>query len=513
MNRLRRPLQDKRVSVIQAKLSIGEPNDKYEQEADATASKVVQQINSTPQDQSIQREESMEEEDEELQMKPISSIQREVMEEEEELQMKSLVQSRENLGEGESSPDLESSIQSARGSGQSLDPILKAKMGQAMGADFSGVKVHIDSQSDQLNKSIQAKAFTTGQDVFFRQGAYEPSSRGGQELIAHELTHVVQQTSENSHTHVKLQRLLSKDNPIAANEVQNVKNPHGLVYILKGANQDSVVVKFEVPTSPQESLSLFQARYKLGQELGEAVLDGNIERKFLDQNDINQLKLIPINANDDSGSLLRNLGRNIDQQTVGIKMDKLDMGKTLLKITNMNNKTNKDALLNTILDTNKCVRYGQMAYYDVLTRNVDRFQSNGRVMANNIDFDRANTDVIPLDNLGGMTSITISWQANLSEMIEVSKSKRKNYAVTAVNNLILAANKIPGDFGTKKLKDAFDAFEQGMLQAETNAHPTISKWEAQNLQERFSTRSAINSNADEKLVRQVLVSRYKKGLE
>jgi hypothetical protein len=62
-----------------------------------------------------------------------------------------------------------------------------------MGADFSGVKVHTDSQSDQLNKSIQAKAFTTGQDVFFRQGAYEPSSQGGQELIAHELTHVVQQ--------------------------------------------------------------------------------------------------------------------------------------------------------------------------------------------------------------------------------------------------------------------------------------------------------------------------------
>jgi hypothetical protein len=210
MNRLRRPLQDKRVSMIQAKLSIGEPNDNYEQEADTTASKVVQQINSPMQDQSIQRE-SMEEE-EELQMKPISSIQREsmeeeeglqmkpvssiqqgAMEEEEELQMKSLVQRQENIGGGEASTDLDSSIQSARGSGQSLDPNLQAKMGEAMGADFSGVKVHTDSQSDQLNKSIQAKAFTTGQDVFFRQGAYEPNSRGGQELIAHELTHVVQQ--------------------------------------------------------------------------------------------------------------------------------------------------------------------------------------------------------------------------------------------------------------------------------------------------------------------------------
>ncbi|PZV12170.1 MAG: hypothetical protein DCF20_18050 [Pseudanabaena sp.] len=195
MNRLRRPLQDKRMSVIQAKLSIGEPNDKYEQEADATASKVVQQINSTPQDQSIQREESMEEEDEELQMKPISTIQREEsMEEDEELQMKSLVQRRENLGGGQASTDLESSIQSVRGGGRSLDAGLQQSMGQAMGADFSGVKVHTDSQSDQLNQSIQAKAFTTGQDVFFRQGAYDSSSKGGQELIAHELTHVVQQS-------------------------------------------------------------------------------------------------------------------------------------------------------------------------------------------------------------------------------------------------------------------------------------------------------------------------------
>jgi hypothetical protein len=160
--------------AIQAKLNIGEPNDKYEKEADDTGSKVVQQINSTSQDNYIQRQESMKEEDEKL-------------------QMKSLVQRRENLGGGEASTDLESSIQSARGSGQSLDAGLQAKMGQAMGADFSGVKVHTDSQSDQLNQSIQAKAFTTGQDVFFRQEAYKPNSRSGQELIAHELTHVVQQ--------------------------------------------------------------------------------------------------------------------------------------------------------------------------------------------------------------------------------------------------------------------------------------------------------------------------------
>jgi|GEM_PF-1906392 len=196
--------------AIQAKLNIGEPNDKYEQEADDTASKVVQQINSPTQDKSVQKQESMEEEDE-LQMKSISNIQREEsMEEEDELQMKSLVQKRENFGGGEASTDLESSIQSARGSGQSLDTGLQAKMGQSMGADFSDVKVHTDSQSDQLNKSIQAKAFTTGQDVFFRQGAYDPSSRGGQELIAHELTHVVQQNPVASVNRRMIRRSASK---------------------------------------------------------------------------------------------------------------------------------------------------------------------------------------------------------------------------------------------------------------------------------------------------------------
>ena len=197
---------------IQAKLNIGEPNDKYEREADHTAVQVVQQINSSSQDQqSVQRDESMEseeKEEEELQMKPdISQIQRhESMEEEsEDLQMKSLVQRKDNVGGGEASSDLESSIEGARGGGQSLDASLQEKMGVAMGADFSGVKVHTDSQSDQLNKSIQAKAFTTGQDIFFRQGEYDPSSTGGQELLAHELTHVVQQNGSTVQRRKKVQ--------------------------------------------------------------------------------------------------------------------------------------------------------------------------------------------------------------------------------------------------------------------------------------------------------------------
>ena len=70
---------------------------------------------------------------------------------------------------------------------------MRSSMEQAFGADFSGVRVHTDSRSDGLNQSIQARAFTTGQDIIFRQGEYQPGNRGGQELLAHELTHVVQQ--------------------------------------------------------------------------------------------------------------------------------------------------------------------------------------------------------------------------------------------------------------------------------------------------------------------------------
>lgn len=110
--------------------------------------------------------------------------------------MKPLVQRQSGAGGMAATPDLESSIQQSRGGGQPLSDTIREPMEQAFGADFSGVKVHTDTQSDQLNQSIQARAFTTGQDVFFRQGEYDPASRGGQELIAHELTHVVQQNGK-----------------------------------------------------------------------------------------------------------------------------------------------------------------------------------------------------------------------------------------------------------------------------------------------------------------------------
>jgi hypothetical protein len=224
---------------VQPKLTIGQPNDKYEQEADQVAAQVVKQINApastTSQDAGVQRQEMTEEEelqtkpeistlqrmempeeeelqtkpdtvrvqrqeleDEELQTKPSAAnlamqpLQREAMEEDDELQMKPSTPSVGAEG-GAVSADLEGKINAARGGGQSLAPQLQAQMGQAMGADFSGVRVHTDGRADVLNRSVGARAFTTGQDLFFKRGEYQPESRDGQELIAHELTHVMQQ--------------------------------------------------------------------------------------------------------------------------------------------------------------------------------------------------------------------------------------------------------------------------------------------------------------------------------
>jgi hypothetical protein len=86
-------------------------------------------------------------------------------------------------------------INQARGGGQALDGSVQKQMGQTMGHDFSGVRVHTSPEADDLNQQLNAKAFTTGQDIFFKEGAYSPHSGSGRELIAHELTHVVQQGS------------------------------------------------------------------------------------------------------------------------------------------------------------------------------------------------------------------------------------------------------------------------------------------------------------------------------
>lgn len=230
-------------SMVQTKLTIGQPGDKYEQEADMMAEKVVSRSSmgaSSPGVQSkcaeCESEESgavltklqrMGEEEEEMQMKvqrmgeEEEEMQMKVQrmgEEEEEMQMKPELQMRGNVGDSpegfvdedemalnqptqlkeagvpnEASPDLAAKLEQQGGSGNPLPPTVQRDMGSAFGADFSGVKVHTDNAAVQMNKDLNAQAFTHGSDVYFNSGKYDTGSSDGQKLLAHELTHVVQQ--------------------------------------------------------------------------------------------------------------------------------------------------------------------------------------------------------------------------------------------------------------------------------------------------------------------------------
>ncbi len=222
--------------VLQPKLEVGAAGDRYEQEADQVARTVVAQRSIAG--SKVQRHDEADDlqmqrtrsggiqrtsgpEEEELQMKRLQSggIQRTSGPEEEELQMLRLqtggIQRQEGaemeeeelqmsriqrsgsgvIGAEGGSLDqaTEAAIARAGSGGRPLDAGLQREMGAAIGADFSSVRVHTGPESDALNQTLQARAFTTGSDVFVRSGDYKPETRGGQELLAHELTHVVQQ--------------------------------------------------------------------------------------------------------------------------------------------------------------------------------------------------------------------------------------------------------------------------------------------------------------------------------
>lgn len=152
----------------------------------------------------LQRQELLEEEEEEeLQMMPeTAALQRQGMPDEEgDLQSRPVNgMQRQSGGEGfQLDDETVSRISRARGSGQALDGALQEQMSMALGHDFSGVRVHTNAEADSLNQQLSARAFTTGRDIFFRQSEYSPGSGSGRNLLAHELIHVVQQSSGRVH--------------------------------------------------------------------------------------------------------------------------------------------------------------------------------------------------------------------------------------------------------------------------------------------------------------------------
>jgi hypothetical protein len=103
---------------------------------------------------------------------------------------------RKAAGDGsfEADGDLSARIQRLSGGGAPLPALVRAEMEQRFGADFGGVRIHTDAESARMNHDLRAHAFTHGQDIAFAPGKYDPGSSGGKWLLAHELTHTIQQT-------------------------------------------------------------------------------------------------------------------------------------------------------------------------------------------------------------------------------------------------------------------------------------------------------------------------------
>lgn len=85
-------------------------------------------------------------------------------------------------------------IQARRGSGNPLPEAVQRHLEQGLNHDLSSVRIHDDAEADKLAKKVNAVAFTTGQDIYFRAGKFNPNSQSGLELLAHEVTHAVQQS-------------------------------------------------------------------------------------------------------------------------------------------------------------------------------------------------------------------------------------------------------------------------------------------------------------------------------
>ena len=176
------------VTGIQAKLKVGQPGDIYEQEADRVADEVMRMPEPREQRQ------AEEEEEEEIQAKPIAEqitplVQRQVEEEEEEI-----LQTKENPGQAsEITPTLESRINSLKGGGQPLPKSARVFFEPRFGRDFSQVRVHTDTQAGETARALNAQAFAFGQNIVFWARKYTPDTPSGKKLLAHELTHVVQQ--------------------------------------------------------------------------------------------------------------------------------------------------------------------------------------------------------------------------------------------------------------------------------------------------------------------------------
>ncbi|WP_316808836.1 DUF4157 domain-containing protein [Pedobacter agri] len=183
-------------SCVQAKLKIGAVNDPQEKQADQVAEKVMRMpsnagfvmggigsgaaMNVQRQCKNCENEEKISRKEEELKG----------IDQPEILQAKAGT----SFANGGTAPGtVQSGIASTKGAGSNLPAHVNSDLGGKMGADFSSVRIHDNAHAAKMTAHVNARAFTVGNDIYFNQGEYNPNSSSGKFLLAHELTHTIQQ--------------------------------------------------------------------------------------------------------------------------------------------------------------------------------------------------------------------------------------------------------------------------------------------------------------------------------
>jgi hypothetical protein len=206
-------------ALLQPKLRIGPPGDVYEREADRVADTILREGGNGPVPVSVvsggpgvQR---MCAECEEETLQRSASAGEDLAQRQCHCQEEELVQPKADGGPSRSAPGFESRVAALRGSGRPLPSNVRGFFEPRFGHDFAAVRVHTGGSADEAAQAVHARAFTVGNDVAFASGEWSPETGAGQRLLAHELTHVVQQTPLVARRQPLLQRALQDAGAVA----------------------------------------------------------------------------------------------------------------------------------------------------------------------------------------------------------------------------------------------------------------------------------------------------------
>lgn len=176
--------------IIQNKCSACAAEEKIQKEEnEETVSKV--QMKASPQSNTIQTKCGCEDKETTIQRKGEGASE----------EKKSILET--TLQKMQSNQDFESKLADTKGKGSKMDAQTQSEMESGFGADFSNVNIHTDDQAAQMSNDIGAQAFTNGNDIYFNQGKYNPQSEEGKHLLAHELTHTLQQGASTTDNNVQ----------------------------------------------------------------------------------------------------------------------------------------------------------------------------------------------------------------------------------------------------------------------------------------------------------------------